>query len=303
MKILAYKTEDVINQSTQKWAKIWFKSALISQNQFEKIEAICQHPLHTPNVYIRILMFVLTIIASIFSMAVFSPFFLGFISEIEYVFMFFGFALSAICYFGLNHIIQNKKQYQAGVDDAILYIGISAFVFAMCMLLSKNTLDINQNILIFVGFVFPILVLASIRYIDKLCATLAYFLIMYAVFLIHVNYLAYGTYYLPFSSMICAALVYFGVKKCENLQQLQIWKIHFLCIKVIALIHFYLSGNYFIVRTLSETLLNVSLAPNQDISLAFFFYAFSFFVPVLYLFYAFFKRDVILLKTGVELTP
>jgi hypothetical protein len=44
---------------------------------------------------------------------------------------------------------------------------------------------------------------------------------------------------------------------------------------------FYLSGNYFAVRELSEELLHTHIGPGQDISLAWFFYAWTFIVPIL----------------------
>jgi hypothetical protein len=66
-------------------------------------------------------------------------------------------------------------------------------------------------------------------------------------------------------------------------------------IKSISLILFYLSGNYFIVREFSASLSNTYYEISPEIPFAFFFWGFTFLVPVFYFVYSLKNKDRIML--------
>ncbi|WP_426485571.1 hypothetical protein [Flavobacterium sp. 2] len=104
-----------------------------------------------------------------------------------------------------------------------------------------------------------------------------------------------GKTILPFVAMISAAILYFATKKIIfNLKESYYYN-GLLLANSFCLILFYLSCNYLVVRELSAELLGNEIKPGTDIPFAFFFYAFTIIVPILYLIQALKAKDRIML--------
>lgn len=104
-----------------------------------------------------------------------------------------------------------------------------------------------------------------------------------------------GKAILPFVTMIFAAVFYFFTK--EKIKRLRVIYYYngLLLANSFCLILFYFSCNYLIVRELSVELLGTDVKPGSDIPFAYFFYAFTFIVPLIYLFQALKTKDRIML--------
>ncbi len=104
-----------------------------------------------------------------------------------------------------------------------------------------------------------------------------------------------GKAILPFVAMIFAAVFYFITrKKIKNLNVSYYYN-GLLLANSFCLVLFYFSCNYLVVRELSEELLGTEVKLGTDIPFAFFFYAFTFVVPIVYLVQALRTKDRILL--------
>ncbi|MHC0440413.1 hypothetical protein [Flavobacterium sp. 3-210] len=104
-----------------------------------------------------------------------------------------------------------------------------------------------------------------------------------------------GKTILPFVAMISAAILYFVTKKIIfNLKESYYYN-GLLLANSFCLILFYLSCNYLVVRELSSELLGNEVKPGTDIPFAFFFYAFTIIVPIIYLIQALKGKDRIML--------
>lgn len=104
-----------------------------------------------------------------------------------------------------------------------------------------------------------------------------------------------GKTILPFVVMLVSAGFYFFTKnRIKNLTEVYYYS-GLLLANTFCLVLFYLSCNYLVVRELSAALLGIDVQPGQDIPFAYFFYAFTFIVPVLYLVQALKTKDRILL--------
>lgn len=104
-----------------------------------------------------------------------------------------------------------------------------------------------------------------------------------------------GKAILPFVAMIFAGVFYFLTKKMMNRLSESYYYNGILLASSFCLVLFYLSCNYLVVRELSAELLGTEVKPGTDIPFAFFFYAFTFIVPVLYLVQALKTKDRIML--------
>lgn len=72
-------------------------------------------------------------------------------------------------------------------------------------------------------------------------------------------------------------------------------------IEILSLSTLYLSGNYLVVRQLSEILLNAEFSPGTDISFAYIFYAYTIAVPLVYIWLGLKSKELILIRTGIIL--
>lgn len=104
-----------------------------------------------------------------------------------------------------------------------------------------------------------------------------------------------GKAILPFTAMIFAGIFYFLTKKLINNLKESYYYNGLLLANSFCLVLFYLSCNYLIVRELSAELLGVEVKPGTDIPFAFFFYAFTVIVPILYLIQSMRTKDRIML--------
>jgi hypothetical protein len=104
-----------------------------------------------------------------------------------------------------------------------------------------------------------------------------------------------GKTILPFVAMLVSAGFYFFTKKSiQNLTESYYYK-GLLLANCFCLILFYLSCNYLVVRELSVMLLGNEVLPGKDIPFAYFFYAFTLIVPIVYLLQALKTKDRIML--------
>jgi uncharacterized membrane protein (DUF485 family) len=104
-----------------------------------------------------------------------------------------------------------------------------------------------------------------------------------------------GKAILPFTAMILAAIFYFVTKKLINNLNESYYYNGLLLANSFCLVLFYLSCNYLVVRELSAELLGTEVTPGTDIPFAFFFYGFTFIVPIVYLVQALKTKDRIML--------
>ncbi|MEN2412473.1 hypothetical protein [Flavobacterium mesophilum] len=104
-----------------------------------------------------------------------------------------------------------------------------------------------------------------------------------------------GKAILPFTAMLFAGAFYFLTKKMINNLKERYYYNGLLLANAFCLVLFYLSCNYLIVRELSAELLGTEVQPGTDIPFAFFFYGFTFVVPVVYLVQAIKTKDRIML--------
>ncbi|MCI9845754.1 hypothetical protein [Flavobacterium pectinovorum] len=104
-----------------------------------------------------------------------------------------------------------------------------------------------------------------------------------------------GKSILPFTAMIFAGFFYFLTKKMISRLTESYYYNGLLLANSFCLVLFYLSCNYLVVRELSAELLGTEVKPGTDNPFAFFFYAFTFIVPAVYLVQSIKTKDRIML--------
>ncbi|WP_316634595.1 hypothetical protein [uncultured Flavobacterium sp.] len=185
-------------------------------------------------------------------------------------------------------LLANQKYYGHGLDDAfclgaILNLGIAIGI---------STDGYELVIAVFVAIASFIMYRRYLHLLSLLVFCLASSAVLfYGMF----EFGPIGKAILPFVAMIFAVIFYFFTKKTINNLKESYFYNGLLLANSFCLILFYLSCNYLVVRELSAELLGVYVQPGQDIPFAYFFYAFTFIVPVVYLVQALKTKDRIML--------
>ncbi len=251
-----------------------YKAKFITEVQFSEIQKAIPTPKKSKNILLRIGFAFLGMLlyASI----------CGFISLlglriIDNSFTFFIFVYAAIGFIGAEFFVRQNHSEQ-GLDDSFLIIGQ--------LLLGAGIGTITDGYELPVAFVATIVsLLTYLRYINR-ASILIFCIASTATIAFGMFELgALGKATLPFILMLYGLAIYFICRKLTKNFQFPFYHQGILLVKYFGLILFYFAGNYLVVRELSVVLLGNEIAPNSDIPFAWFFYIFTFIVPVAHTFY------------------
>ncbi|MBC8987072.1 hypothetical protein H9X96_14965 [Pedobacter sp. N36a] len=286
----------------------WLKN-LIIQDQMKKVQHDLQpgelldilekHPVpfHSSNLFMRIGLFVVTSILTSFAF--------GFVSLIlsnnqllespaYYIF------LGLISYTALEIAVREYHHYKSGVDDALLWTAGSLLIMAPYVYIDmKYNLNNLTSGLLISGMISVLGTYFTLRFVDMLMALLTFCAFIAFVFFAWYEYgfLPFAT--MPFLMMIVSATVYFLAR--------DLFKKHWIykdCLRIIQLassLITYAAGNYFVVRELGSIMNDISLSPNQGIPFGWFFWLWTFGVPLVYIGMGLKQKEVILLRSGLIL--
>ncbi len=296
--MIAYDKTKLFHLRLLKKAKQWYARQFLSTEQFAAITLRYKVDLYTPNLFIKIGLFLFTWVSILAALGlfalVFSPAFNS-DAAISFICLLFG----AGCILLLEMLIKQKRLYRSGIDEALLY---AAIIFVACAIgnaLSNSFNDTNSTILSFTLLFIPVLAAAIIRYEDTLAA-LALALCCYVVcFLLVLKLGAIAKMVMPFAMLLLSVALYIAAKSLERKPRLQYWQTAIITFECVGLLLFYFSGNYYVIRETSIQYFDLHLLNGEDIPLAVFFYLFTAIVPLLYMFYGLKRKDRILLWIGL----
>lgn len=289
MKILAYRTHELQKHFKLEYAEMLYNSSVIDKNHWKTIQKNEQNNIYHPGLIISILLFIATLLAWGGIAGIFGIGFDSLNSGFS-VFM----LLSAIFSFAAQEfILKGSRQYfQAGINEALLLQGTGYFLFFIADLFDPEFYHLAL-------FAFLILSFCSIRYLNTIC--LIGGIASLVVFVVGLLDEAGGSFtaFIPFVIMgIFSSSLYLS-GQIGSKDELWPWQRVNKWLKGLSLLLIYLAGNYFIVRTMSESLMGIRVAPNEDIPLAFFFYGLTLIIPLVYLFFSINNRDTLLLRIAL----
>jgi hypothetical protein len=265
---------------------------LTTANEQAAAKPMYKSGFYTPNLFVRIGLFILTAVVIIFSFGLFSLMILSAIGEknIGELLLFFG----LVCYASLEWFVASRHHYQSGVDDALIWISV-VFIIAGINI-AADIAPINNAVLVFI-----LAAWFTLRFIDRLLLIFATIALLAVVFFMLQKMGATAKAVTPFVLMFTAALLYFLFKKIGSKQQLYLYRQCFTMGTITSLLCFYIAGNYFVVREVSNLLFNLELQPGESIPFAWLFWFFTVLIPLLYILWGILKKDIILLRTGLLL--
>ena len=199
--------------------------------------------------------------------------------------------ICALIGFAGAELLTRQNYFGYGLDDAFL-IG-SQLTLAIAIGISTN-----GNGFVIASILSVTLLVSYLRYLHLSILLLFCVAITGSVTFALFELGTLGKTLLPFTLMAFALGLYLSSKRIiEQLKEPFYYK-GLMLVNSFSLVLFYLSGNYMVVRELSELLLGTLIGPKNDIPFAFIFYAFTFTVPIAYIVYSLLKKDRILLWIG-----
>lgn len=186
--------------------------------------------------------------------------------------------------FAGSELLAKQNYHNHGLDDAFILGAILNIGFAIGI-----TTDGYESVIAF--FMAVASIYMFLRYMHLLSILVFCLSITAFLFFQMFEFGEIGKAILPFTAMIFAAICYILTRKLINNLAKKYYHNGLLLSNSFCLVLFYLSCNYLVVRELSAELLGTEVKPGTDIPFAFFFYGFTFVVPIVYLVQALKTKD------------
>ncbi len=286
----AYNETNVYNLEVVKETKRWSKSNYINKEQFLAIQAAYKTPFYHPNMTIRVVLFVATLLA----LGGVTGFFGLIFAEAGQS----GISVAAILYgiasfFVLERLfIGSNSHFKSGLTEALLYHACGFVIGGLA-----GVTDFNIQVVVWTCLI--IFTFAAIRYLDLLCTLASVLSLAYIIFYEFYNMGGIFQQIIPFLFIAVFTPVYLFARNQKNKKELRIWGNNLLIVEAVSLLLIYLGGNYFVVRELSVSMMGLQLEEGQDIPFAFIFYALTVIIPIVYLYVAIRYKDLVLLRVSL----
>lgn len=290
--MIAYKTSRLKNLFARQQAAQYFEEGCITREELTGVSNKHPDTFYSPNFFIRIGLFTLTVVILLFSLGLIALLFLNSIENAAGGLAIF-FAL--LSYAALEFMVKEKNHFQSGVDDALLWIFAGAF-FGGISYISKAD-GLTNSVL-----VLAIATYCSLRFADRLMSGMAYLSLLATFFFCCIKIGPGIKAFLPFVIMAVSATIYFLEKYFrKNITS----HLHLDCLQVVStlsLITFYLAGNYYVVRELRNALFSVvDPANTAPVPFGWMFWIFTIAIPCIYLARGIQKKDIVLIRVGLLL--
>ena len=256
--IIAYNIAEVEKKKVLSEAEDLYKSKLLSEEQWQKIKIQYASKLYTPSIFVKVLFFIFSYIGM---MTVIGPIGLIFSDMGESAYRTLSFILGIlILYITEKLLIKDRYHFKSGVTEAGIFSSLLFLAFA--------TLGSNPSSLIICAIVgFLLAAFAAIRYLNLLSLILAMGFLGWILFQTVTFMGGIVEALMPFIFMATSGIFFWGGNKPRAKGMNVIFEDHFVIVKTIALLFFYVAGNYFIVRELSISLMGLQLAQTMTFRL------------------------------------
>lgn len=285
--MIAYNTDWLEALLTKDTAQKWHEKGLLSDEKWKEVQERNFSNFYTPNIFVRIGLSIFTWILLISAAGIVGVFLEP---NGDFVFSIFCLFCGVSCILLLDRLIIKTGRHKAsGVDDMMLYAGCGAIITAFCY-----SLDYSTPTLVYCCIALPFLVAGSIRYLDRLMALAAFGCSLGIVLLAVKEIPSLALYLLPFAGMLFSVAVYIFSRQGQSRYPLRHWHGVLTVLEMLSLVTFYASGNFWIVQQAGAAIFQMEQVP-----IAWFFWAFTFLVPLIYIFECLRRKDRILLDIGL----
>lgn len=280
----AYSSTELYNLFVNKQGREALERRYISPASYRAI--LQQHPvsLYSPNVFVQVGLFILTL----FIVSAASGLLLM-IFHVNRNFGFFIVFLGLCCYGVLEMIAGSKKHYNSGVDNMLL-AAVPIFIVSGIGMETNNA----ERLLCFLSF--TICGWLAYRFADSLMAIAAAVSGSLFVLYLYVNLGEFTISSFPFVLITASAALYVLCRYALNNTQPVPYKSCWEAVEIISLVGLYGFGNVYVVEMLTQDIF--LLLKNSPMNISWFFWSWTFLIPVLYFVRGLKKQALLLIRLG-----
>lgn len=297
--MIAYDSTKLRNRAVREKGDELLKRKFISETQRDAIDEKFPEDLYSPNIFIRIGLFLFAsfAISSAGGFFGFMSVLLGVDSEAYAIAcLILG---AGLCIFAVEKLIPDRKLFASGIEEALLYHAWGSLFGGLMFMGDQIGLRDENMFLMALIVITPLTAWAAVRYLDtilSLAATICAFII---VFILLKKTGDAARYIIPFAFMMLSAFKYLRLHNMRLDPEKFYWKNCLMVTEGLLLLIFYFSGNYFVIRETAVEFFGMD--PESDLPLGWFFWAFTFLVPVGYIYWGLKKKDKIPMWAGLIL--
>ncbi|SOE22040.1 hypothetical protein SAMN06298216_2486 [Spirosomataceae bacterium TFI 002] len=284
----AYNEGWINNKYILEKMESWENAGVLPASKLEKANEKLKVGYKNYNIFAKIGLFIFTWIALSSVGSILALFIFRVINESETALKFLSIITGLLLFVLLEIIIKKGNFYRSGADNLLLYTATSTLTFGLFFILGLN-FELEYYFLIAA----IVLSLVTIRYGDPF-VSLCFFVAIIGFIFSVVTKSEIGKMIIPFLLMSIAAVISFvNDKWLTSIYYHSCHKVFKTC----ALILFYVSGNYFVVREGNAFL--AGLSDSIEIPYYWLFWIFTFGVPIFYLVFSLRNKDRLMLHLGI----
>lgn len=291
--MIAWRKEILENTFRALVVENWHKEGRLGIKSTEEILAQLNPRYRTNPFFIRAGVFILTLVVVTGVLGVLALMLAEWEEGIGF-FLIFGSGVLLICLQLL--VINDRKLFRSGMDEGILYYALLLLISGI--MIGFETYDywggLGHSLILL-----PIFLVAAIVYVDGLLSIASMICLGLALFYAVLEIGVWGKMLMPFVMMAYALAIWNTGALLERTEKLFLWKDCLDWVKWTSMVLLALAGNYLVVRELGSMLLEAPLPADEEIPLAWFFYIYTFSVPLVYIFLGLKNKMNSLLNIGL----
>ena len=270
----------VKNLQVQEGAEMLRSEGLLNDEQLKTSQYEFPSHFYNANIFVKIGLFLFTILVLIFVQGLF--FLLvaeTLFRSTDHIWGSFQLIISVITFFMIENAVffQNKKFYRSGTDNALIYAACLSLICSLVMIFK-----LSNDGLVAVSIACAVTGIAARRYGDIFLSIVTCVLLNVLLFLVLTKF-PFGKAILPFATMFYWGVLGYFARNLKQNDGYYYWHDAADTIETVALLGFYASGNYWVVRECSASLEHQY--PSVQVPFAALFYLFMVMIPCIY-FYA-----------------
>ncbi len=293
--MIAYNNKWLYNRYVRKQADEALHEGCITSEAYDAIIRAKEVGFYSPNYFVRIGLAILTMVVISFMMGMLGMMFAAFSSSFAFLSIIMGIA----CYAAAQWLVKKSYHFHSGVDNMLLWM-------AACFVCSGITYELSYNNgqwgIVLSLTCFAVCGVLALRFADtvlSIATVLAFFSFTFLFFNQQAGALARNA--TPFFMILVAASVYFIGARIANNRSSLFYRACLRCVSVVSLLALFSSGNYYLVRELSNEMFHLGLRPQDPLPLGWFFWAWTFLVPFVYIGVGIRNKNITLIRVGIPL--
>ena len=292
--MIAYNKNWLYNKYIRLQADQALQEDCITPEMYQAIGKAKEVGFYTPNFFIRIGLAILTLVITVFVSGLLALMFNPNGSSMAFLLIFMGIA----CYVVAEWLIRAKAHYNSGVDNMLIWM--AALLLSVGLYWSIDLEADSQSIFCFVTFI--VCALMAVRFADTLLSIAAAIALLCFVFFCYQQIGAIARYSTPYVMMPVSAALYFVSAKAIKSDALLLYRNCLVCVNIAGLVALYAAGNYYFVKEVSVEMLHYGWVTQLSaLPMGWFFWAWTFLVPLIYIGAGIRNRNIILIRTGIPL--